>query len=171
MKKIAALAVIGLAFAPALVSQESLEAKRERCVETCLREYPNPELQRQEVIVLEKEAARAIQLRDPTFFNRIYADDFTGVSSHGEPINKARLIAAVQTPDIKYESFNASNVKVRVYRDTAVATCLWSMRAVFKGQMVNSQMQVTHVYVYGPSGYQVVTSQTTMLPPYQSQPL
>jgi hypothetical protein len=171
MNKFAALVTIGLAFAPAMVSQESFETRRQFCVETCLHEHPNPELQRQEVIALEKEAARAIQLGSTSFFSRVYSEDFSGNLSHGEPVDKARLIAVVQTPGIKYESFTASNVKVRIYRDTAVATCLWSMRAIFKGQHISSQMLVMHVYVYGPSGYQVVTSQTTLLPPYPQQPL
>src|SRR5216683_1211965 len=171
MNKFAALVTIGLAFAPAMVSQESFDERRQICMDTCFREHANPELQRQEVITLEKEAARAIQLRNPTFFNRVYSEDFSGNLSHGEPVDKARLIAAVQAPDIKYESFTPSNVKVRIYRDTAVATCLWSMRAIFKGQHVSSQMLVMHVYVYGPSGYQVVAGQTTLLPPYPQQPL
>jgi hypothetical protein len=171
MNRFAVLLTFGLAFAPAVVSQESPDERRQGCMEACFREHPNPELQRQEVIALEKEAARAIQLRDPTFFNRLYSDDFNGILSHGEPVDKVRLIAAVQTPDIKYESFTASNIKVRVYRDTAVATCVWSLRAVFRGQKFSSQMLAMHVYVYTQSGYHVVTSQTTLLPPYPPQPL
>ena len=169
--KIAALLTIGLAFAPALVSQEIFEERRQGCLETCIHERPNPELQRQEVIALEKEAARAIQLGNPSFFHRVYSEDFSGILSHGEPVDKARLIAAVQTPDIKYESFTASNIKVRLFRDTAVATCVWSLRATFKGQKVSSQMLAMHVYVYTSSGYHVVTGQTTLLPPYPPQPL
>jgi hypothetical protein len=171
MNRLAALVAIGLAFAPAMVSQETPDERRQGCMETCVREHPNPELQRQEVITLEKETARAIQLHDPTFFKRMYSDDFNGILSHGEPVDKVRLIAAVQTPDIRYESFTASNIKVRIYRDTAVATCVWSLRAIFKGQKVSSQMLAMHVYVYTSSGYHVVTSQTTLLPPYPPQPL
>jgi hypothetical protein len=171
MNRFAVLVTIGLAFAPAVVSQDSMDERRQDCMQACIREHPNPELQRQEVIALEKEAARAIQLGNPSFFNRVYSEDFSGVLSHGEPADKARLIAAVQTPDIKYESFIASNIKVRIYRDIAVATCVWSLRAIFKGQRVNSQMLAMHVYVYTSSGYHVVTSQTTLLPPYPPQPL
>jgi len=136
-----------------------------------MREHPNTELQRQEVIALERETARAIQLNNATFFNRVYSEDYSGVLSHGEVVNKARLMAAVNTPDIKYESFATTNIKVLIFRDTAVATCVWSMRAVFKGQRISSQMLVMHVYVYSPSGYRVVSSQTTLLPPYPQQPL
>jgi len=171
MYKIVMLLTIVLAFAPALVSQDAEVETRQACFQACYREHPNPELQRQEVIALEKEAARAIQLGNPSFFNRVYSDDFTGVLSHGEPADKARLIAAIQTPDIKYESFTASNIKVRLYRDIAVATCVWSLRATFRGQKVSSQMLAMHVYVYTASGYHVVTGQTTLLPPYPPQPL
>jgi ketosteroid isomerase-like protein len=136
-----------------------------------MRERPNPELQRQEVIALEKETARAIQLGDGTFFRRMYSDDFSGVLSHGETVDRAGLIAAVQTPEIKYESFTAFDVKVRLYRDLAVATSSWSMRGMIKGQRVNGQMRVMHVYMYSGGGYKVVTGQTTLLPPYFQQPL
>ena len=175
MKKITALVAIGLALAPSLVSQqtmdESLQSRRAGCMDSCMRERPNPELQRQEVIALERETARAVQLNNATFFNRVYSEDYSGVLSHGEVVNKARLMAVVNTPDIKYESFATTNIKVLIFRDTAVATCVWSMRAVFKGQRISSQMLVMHVYVYGPSGYRVVSSQTTLLPPYPQQPL
>jgi len=175
MKKITALVAIGLALAPSLVSQqtmeESLQSRRASCMDSCVRERPNPELQRQEVIALERETARAIQLNNATFFNRVYSEDYSGVLSHGEVVNKARLMAVVSTPDIKYESFAATNIKVLIFRDTAVASCVWSMRAVFKGQRISSQMLVMHVYVYRPSGYRVVSGQTTLLPPYPQQPL
>jgi hypothetical protein len=175
MKKITALVAIGLSLAPSLVSQqtmeESLQSRRASCMDSCVRERPNPELQRQEIIALERETARAIQLNNATFFNRVYSEDYSGVLSHGEVVNKARLMAVVSTPDIKYESFAATNIKVLIFRDTAVATCVWSMRAVFKGQRISSQMLVMHVYVYSPSGYRVVSGQTTLLPPYPQQPL
>jgi ketosteroid isomerase-like protein len=137
----------------------------------CIREHPNPELQREEVIALEREAARAIQLADATFFRRIYSDDFSGVLSRGEVVDRAGFITAVQAPEIKYESFKASDIKVHLYRDIAVATSTWSMLAVRKGQRVSSQMRVVHVYMYSSGGYHVVTGQTTLLPPHIDQPL
>jgi ketosteroid isomerase-like protein len=58
-----------------------------------------------------------------------------------------------------------------MYRDLAVATTLWSMRALFKGQRVDTQMRVMHVYMYTGNGYRVVTAQITLLPPFVQQPL
>ena len=170
MNKVLAALIFCLASAPLILPQHSAESRSE-CIDACLRERPNPDLQRQEVIALEKETARAVQLSDATFFRRVYSDDFSGVLSHGQTVDKAGLIAAVQSPNIKYDSFTASEVKVQLYRDTAVATCVWSMRAVFKGERISSQMRVMHIYIYGPGGYHTVSTQTTLLPPFPQQPL
>src|SRR5258708_36673309 len=171
MKKIAIVLTIGFALVPPLHTQDARQVQREACMEACMLERPNADLQRQEVIALEKETARAIQLGDATFFRRVYSDDFSGVLSRGQNVDKASFIAVVQTPEIKYESFSTSDIKVRLYRDIAVATSTWSMRVVLKGQRMSSQMRVLHVYIYGAGGYHVVAAQTTWLPPYVEQPL
>ncbi len=171
MKKAAALLTIVLALAPTLQPQGG--PAQFACIQRCMTEpeQHNPELQRQEIIILEKEAARAIQLSDGTFFRRVYSDDFAGTLSHGQPVNKATFIVAVQSSDVKYEAFNASDVKVRIFRDTAIATCLWSSRSVTKGQHISSQMRVTHGYVNTPGGWRVIAGQATILPPGAQQPL
>ncbi|HXN51717.1 MAG TPA: nuclear transport factor 2 family protein [Candidatus Acidoferrum sp.] len=172
MKRIAIVLTIWLALSPALHPQdEARQARRGACMDACMLERPDADLQRQEVIALEKETARAIELGDATFFRRVYSEDFSGVLSRGGTVGKSSFIAAVQAPEIRYESFTASDIKVRLYRDVAVATSTWSMRAVLKGQRVSSQMRVLHVYMYAGGGYRVVTGQATLLPPYVDQPL
>jgi hypothetical protein len=158
MNKIAVLLTIGLAFAPAWPGQEP-EAP------------PNPEMQREEIVNLEKETAHAIQQGSGTFFRRVYSEDFIGILSHGQAVNKAQLIEVVQTPGMKYESFIASDIKVRFFRDVAVASSLWSSRTNLNGQRVGGQLRVTHVYVNGPRGWQAVSSEATPLPPDVHLPL
>lgn len=132
---------------------------------------PNPEMQRQEIVNLEGETARAIQLNNGTFFRRVYSDDFAGTLSHGQSVDKTQMVQAVQSADVKYGSFAATDIKVRIYEDLAVATCLWTSRGTFRGQHFDSQMRVTHVYVNGRRGWQVIAGQTTALPPDARQPL
>ncbi len=158
MNRIATLLTIGLALAPAWPGQEP-EAP------------PNPEMQRQEIVNLENETARAIQLSNGTFFRRVYSEDFIGTLSHGQPVNKAQLIDVVQQPGIKYESFISSDIRVRFFRDVAIATCLWSSRTILNGQRLGGQLRVVHVYVNGPRGWQAVASQATPLPPDVHLPL
>jgi hypothetical protein len=132
---------------------------------------PNPEMQREEIVNLENEAARAIQTNAGTYFRRVYADDFAGTLSHGQVVNKTTFISAVQNGEVKYDAFIASDVSVRLFRDTAVATCMWSARGVYKDQHFNSQMRVMHVYINTPRGWRVVSGQVTLLPPGAQQPL
>ena len=81
MYKLAALLILGLALH--LGWQDDDDAP------------PNPEMQRQEIVNLETEAARAIQTNTGTFFRRVYSDDFSGTLSHGQPVNKTTFINAV----------------------------------------------------------------------------
>jgi uncharacterized protein DUF4440 len=168
MYKFAALLTIWLALSPAWSPQnESLND----CYSRCNAPPIDPEMQRQEIVNLEKEGAHAIQLSDGTFFRRVYSDDFAGTLSRGETVNKTGFINAVQSTAVKYEAFNATDIRIHIFRETAVATCLWSARALVRGESVNSQMRVMHIYVNSGSGWKVVAAQTSPLPPYTQQSL
>jgi hypothetical protein len=170
MFKSATALAFGLAFA---AFWQGPDAVRDACIQRCVSspQLGDSEVQRQEIVSLEKEAAHAIQLNDSTFFRRVYSDDYTGTLSHGQPVNRAQWIEAIETPSVKYESFNASDIKVRVIQDTAIATCLWSSRFIVRGQRISSQIRVIHVYINTPRGWHVVSGQATNLPPDVQQPL
>ncbi|HET8921656.1 MAG TPA: nuclear transport factor 2 family protein [Candidatus Acidoferrum sp.] len=169
MTKIASSAalILALALAPAQQSQQSQLAWREACVQRCYtaRGGGDPELERQEIVSLEKEAARAIQQNNGTFFRRVYVDDYAGTLSHGQVVNKTQWINVIQAPATKYQSFIATDVSVRFFEETAVATCLWSARAIVNGQLVSGQVRTMHVYVNTTQGWHVVSGQATILPP------
>ena len=161
---------IGLFLAPSWQAQENW---RNDCIRRCVTQptQGDPEVQRQEIVSLEREAGRAIQLGSSTFFHRVYSDDFTGALSHGQLINKDQWIATVESPVVQRESFVVSDIKVRVFQETAVATCLWSTRFILKGQHLSTQFRAIHVYVNTPYGWHVVSGQTTYLPPDVQQVL
>jgi Domain of unknown function (DUF4440) len=150
---------------------ERAAAERNDCVRRCITQPLDPELRRQEIVSLEKEAGHAIELRNGGYFRRVYSDDFAGTLSHGQVVNRAQWIALVQSDAVKYESFNASDVKVQIYQDMAIATCLWSSRFSAKGQRLSHQMRAIHVYLNGAGGWHVVSGQITNLPPDVGQPL
>jgi len=159
MRKLIPLLVLVLLLGPAANSQDNEDAK------------PNPEMQRQEVVNLERETARAIMLNNATFFRRVYSEDFAGTLSHGQTVDKLQLIHEIESSNVHYQVFNASDIQVRLFRETAVATCLWTFRAALNGQQIETQMRVMHVYINGPRGWHVVAGQTTPLPPYTAHPL
>jgi len=171
MFKSAAALALGLALAAAWQPQDT--TWRDACVLRC---YTSPqqgdaEVQRQEIVSLEREAAHAIQLHNGTFFRRVYSDDYTGTLSHGQQVNKTQWIETIESPAVKYESFNASDIKVHIYQDTAIATCLWSSRSVVRGALLSSQIRAIHVYLNTPRGWHAMSGQSTNLPPDVQQPL
>jgi len=170
MFKFAAALALGLALTPSWQDQEN---PRNVCIQRCLitPQMGDPEMQRQEVVSLEKEAARAIQLSNGTYFRRVYGDDFAGTLSHGQQVDKTQWIAAIESPLVKYESFNASDIKVHIYQDMAIATCLWSSRSIIRGQRISNQIRAIHIYMNTPRGWHVVSGQSTNLPPDVQQPL
>jgi hypothetical protein len=166
-----AAAAMGLILASFWQKRDAVREAREACIQRCVTQPADPELLRQEIVSLEREAARAIQLNSGTFFRRVYSEDFSGTLSRGQQINKAQWIAVIESPGVKYESFNTSDIKVQLYEEMAIATCLWSSRSIIKGQRISHQMRAIHVYLNGAGGWHVVTSQITSLPPDVQQPL
>jgi hypothetical protein len=122
------------------------------------------EVKQEELINLEKETAHAMQWNTGTFFRRVYGDDFIGILETGRVLDKASYIESIETSTAKYTSFIASDIRVRMYQDTAVVTCLWSARGTQGDRSFSRQYRVTHVYVYGQRGWQAVASQQTLLP-------
>ena len=117
-----------------------------------------------ELVSIEKDMARAIQWNNGTIFRRIYGDDFEAILPSGQLMDKTRWIATVENSGIKYSSFVATDIKVRIFQDTAVVTCLWSSRGMEGSRQFSRQWRVTHVYIYGQRGWKAVASQETLLP-------
>jgi ketosteroid isomerase-like protein len=159
MKKQTALVLSIVAFllAPCAQAQNPTAAElRERAAEN--------EVRQEELVNLEKETARALQWNNGTLFRRVYGDDFVGILPTGQIVNKAGWLASVEKSVIKYDSFIASDIGVRIFQDTAVVTCLWSARGTQGGRSFSRQLRVTHVYIYGQRGWQAVAAQETLLP-------
>jgi ketosteroid isomerase-like protein len=130
-----------------------------------LREMAKENDTRQEELVnIEHDVARAIQWNNGTIFRRIYGDDFVGVLPSGQVKDKNSWIAMIENSNLKYSSFLATDIRIRMFQDTAVVTSLWSARGTRDGQPFYKQYRVTHVYVYGQRGWQVIASQETLLP-------
>ena len=122
------------------------------------------ELHREELDLLVRETARAVQLKNPSFFRRVYGDDFLGTAPNGMVMDRAALIASVQNSPATYATLIATNVRIRIFQDTAIVTSVWSARGTQDGHGFSRQSRVIQIYVYTQGGWQVVASQETLLP-------
>jgi hypothetical protein len=119
------------------------------------------EAKQDELVNLEKDMARA---NSGLLFRRIYGDDFVGVLPSGQILDKAGWIAAIENSGTQFSSFVATDIRVRMFEETAVVTCLWSSHGSKNGHAFSRQSRVTHVYIWGQRGWQAIASQETLLP-------
>jgi ketosteroid isomerase-like protein len=122
------------------------------------------EVKQDELVTLEKETVRALQLNDAGLLRRLYGEDFVGILPSGQVLDKAGWIATIEDSSIKYSLFVASDIRVRLFEEMAVVTCLWSSHGTQNGHTFSRQFRVTHVYIYGQRGWQAIAGQETLLP-------
>jgi hypothetical protein len=84
---------------------------------------------------LENDAVRADLAGDPSFYRKVLAEDWTRGDSDGTWYGKAEVVNLMTEGDsFKTNRETLSNLKVRVYGDTAVATYRDTYDILFKGQ-------------------------------------
>ncbi len=77
------------------------------------------------VLKLNQEYEEATARRDASVHERLFADDYTYTPGNGNFMGKAEHINFTKSGAMVVESFRSEDVRVRVYRDTAVVTGLW----------------------------------------------
>src|SRR6185436_3699749 len=84
----------------------------------------------------DQERIRAQITADTIALRRIYADDFLGIGPTGVVREKPAVIADFTSHTLTYDSITTSEVRVRVYGNTAVETGRSTMVGVDKGKAV-----------------------------------
>lgn len=110
---------------------------------------------------LLNELMAALSRNDVEAAGRIYADDYTIGLADGSTTTKAQRLAAMKSGDLRYQSLNMNDLKVRQYGDTAVANYRVTGKSAGRAgeQDVNSQAMVMLVKREG--RWRVVSSQLT----------
>jgi ketosteroid isomerase-like protein len=113
--------------------------------------------------MIEKYRAALLQ-RDIPVLEKIWADDYVFVNASGEVTTKAQRLANIKSGATTFESINEEeSLTVRVYQNSAVATSRVTIKGQYGGQPTSGQYRSTHVWVKGPTGWQLVSNQLTAL--------
>jgi ketosteroid isomerase-like protein len=116
----------------------------------------------QQITALNREWADAIVRGDMATLDRLFADDMIVTSSSGEVRTKAQEMDDLRpSPDGKTYFFNTEDVRVRVYKDAAVAAGLVSWRFRYQGKDIDNQRRYTSVYVKQGGRWRIVAQQLT----------
>jgi ketosteroid isomerase-like protein len=115
----------------------------------------------EEVVKLENEFARAIANNDAVALDGILADDWIIVDPDGSMINKARFLEIIKSGALFHESMESTDLRVRLYGNTAVVTGLTTTKGKFMGQDFGSCERATDVFVKQTDRWQCVFTQLT----------
>jgi ketosteroid isomerase-like protein len=112
---------------------------------------------------IEKYRA-ALLRRDVPALERIWADDYFFVTAAGEMLSKAQRLTNIKSGATTFESINEEEeLKVRLHQNTAVATSRVTIKGQYSGQPTSGQYRSIHVWVKGPTGWQLIANQLTAL--------
>ena len=158
-RKILSLMAAAAFFVPPVFSQAPCSEVPIPCRQLKLRE-----IELQVLMNLEKQNAHAIQLRNPSFFQDIYADDFSGYTWYGMPLNKSKLVELIQTSSERFQAVVASDIQVKMFLDSASVSSLRTEHGSLGGKELARQFRVLRVYLYTGRGWKIVSQVETLLP-------
>jgi len=115
----------------------------------------------QEVLALE-EQWEALQRSDSAQRTTLWADDLVYIGNDGRTHDKPSLSRAVSAGEVKTESLEVTERKIRVYGDVAVVTALERKRASFhEKEPRDFEQRYTPVWARRNSMWQIVSFQAT----------
>lgn len=100
-----------------------------------------------ELIALENAWAKAYLDRDVKTLDRLEADDWFYTSADGKLISKAQDLDDVSSGTYQATEFKMSDLKLRVYGDTAVVTGRQTEVATMAGKDASAQFRITDVWL------------------------
>jgi ketosteroid isomerase-like protein len=115
----------------------------------------------EELLKLENEFARAVASNNADALDRLLADDWIIVEPDGSIIDKARFLEVIRSGALSHESMKSTDLKVRVYGNTAVVTGLTTSKGKFMGQDFISCERATDIFVKQADRWQCVFTQLT----------
>jgi len=118
-----------------------------------------------EIKAIEKERAAAAVKADVTTLAKYTADDYTFIDRSGHASDKQQTMSRLKSGDIKLTANDLSDLKVRLYGNTAVVTGKTDVKGTIGGKDATGAVLFTRVYVKKDGRWQSVAFQQTPIQP------
>jgi ketosteroid isomerase-like protein len=110
---------------------------------------------------METDRAAAVVKGDIDTLGKETSDDYTLINMYGQMSDKAQMLSAFKSGQNKLTSDDLSDMKVRVYGNTAIVTGKADIKGTLAGKDATGQAMFTRVYVKKGSRWQSVAFQQT----------
>jgi ketosteroid isomerase-like protein len=114
-----------------------------------------------QIKALLNQSRQAVLKGDTSYLEKNAAEDYSRVGPDGKRVSKSDWVNAIKSGDVKLESIEISDVKVRVYGNAAVATYADDVKGTNKGQDISGHNQITRVFVKQAGKWQEVAFHST----------
>ena len=117
----------------------------------------------EEIKKIEQERNQALLKHDTATLDRMTSHDYTFINQRGELRTKAEILAGFKSGSFNYDAREISELKVRVYGDTAVVTGHAKQKGVENTKDYSGENRFTRVYVKQNGRWVSVALQVTLV--------
>lgn len=118
------------------------------------------------LMVLAKQYSNAYKARDVAALDRILADDWTLITAGcGDEVYKPGQLEDLKAGALQVHDIEDSDVRVRVYGNSAVITGKRASKVTYKGRDVSDETRFSQFYARGKDGWRCVSTQVTSIRP------
>ena len=110
---------------------------------------------------MERDAATALTKKDLAGFGSLFSEDAVVVGPDGTTQTKAQLLADIKSGALVIESTVISEMKVRVFGESAVATYITTDKGKYKGRDISGRYRWTDTFVRRGGKWHIVAGQGT----------
>jgi ketosteroid isomerase-like protein len=117
----------------------------------------------EEVVKLEHEWAKAYITIDTAVLERVEADDYIFIGADGDVTPKAQDIKELKTGVLKLSECTISEIKVRAYGKTAIATGISTLKGTYTGKDISGKYRFTDVFVRSKGVWHAVSTHASLM--------
>ena len=115
----------------------------------------------QSIKALTEQLRHASLKGDAATLDKLLADDYIWIDSVGMTRTKADALEGFKSGKLKYEALEFSDIKVRVYGDTALVNATANSKGHFGDREFSGQYRNVRVWVKRKGQWQIVSFQAT----------
>jgi ketosteroid isomerase-like protein len=119
----------------------------------------------EQIMKMERDRAAAVVKADVATLEGLTSDDYILINANGQMSDKATTMGDIKSGRIKLTANEVSDMKVRVYGDTAVVTGKSSAQGTIGGRPLKGPVMFTRVYVKANGKWKSVAFQQTPIVP------
>ena len=116
----------------------------------------------QTIKALTEQWRQALLKADVTTYDKLTADNFITIGTAGRAFTKTEIVELLKSGRLKYEAYDYSDTKIRVYGDAAVVNCMLNQKGrIGDRDLIAGPFLVVLVWVKRNGQWQTVSWQGT----------